>query len=78
MSDDQNYQRSISVDRWFTPPAVIGDDQQATEALRRYPGTGTNDGEPCICTRECPAVCDGRCGCEACLYAWLDFEDVAI
>lgn len=23
-------------------------------------------------TRECPAVCDGACGSEACTRAWLD------
>ena len=43
------------------------------EALLRYPATGGCDGKPCICTRECPAVCDGkRCGSEACTRSWLD------
>ena len=33
------------------------------EALLRYPATGGWDGKPCICTRECPAACDGvKCG----------------
>ena len=43
------------------------------EALMRYPGVGGHGGQPCICTRECPAACDGdRCGCEACTRAWID------
>jgi hypothetical protein len=42
------------------------------EALLRYPYSGEHDGQRCTCTRECPAVCDGDCGCEACLRAWLD------
>jgi hypothetical protein len=33
---------------------------------------GAYDGQPCICTRECPAVCNGDCGCEACVRGWID------
>jgi hypothetical protein len=42
------------------------------EAQLRYPECGTYDDQRCTCTRECPAGCDGKCGCEACLQAWLD------
>ena len=43
------------------------------EALLRYPGSaGVYDGHRCVCTRECPAVCNGKCGCDACTGAWLD------
>jgi hypothetical protein len=42
------------------------------EALLRYPDIGIYDCQRCMCTRECPAVCDGDCGCEACLRAWID------
>jgi hypothetical protein len=44
------------------------------EALLRYPETdGMHDGHRCVCTSECPAVCDGaKCQCEACLRAWMD------
>jgi hypothetical protein len=42
-----------------------------SEAFRR--GVGGHDGQPCICTRDCPAACGGdRCGCEACSRAWID------
>ena len=44
-----------------------------SEALLRYPDTGGYNGQPCMCTRECPAACDGkRCGCEACTRSSLD------
>jgi hypothetical protein len=43
-----------------------------SEATMRHPDAGIYDGEPSTCTRECPAVCDGDCGCEACLRAWMD------
>src|SRR5437867_1305892 len=42
------------------------------EALMRHPDGGAYDGQPCTCTGQCPAVCDGKCGCEACLRAWFD------
>jgi hypothetical protein len=45
----------------------------SAEALLRYPQRGHYDGQPCVCTRTCPAACDGKkCGCEACLRSWLD------
>jgi hypothetical protein len=45
---------------------------ESCEAMMRYPGVGGQDGIACICTRECPAACDGECGCEACMRAWID------
>jgi hypothetical protein len=43
------------------------------EALLRYSGVDGHDGYPCTCTSDCPATWDGdRCGCEACLHAWID------
>ena len=46
----------------------------ADESAARHPRGGTYDGQPCTCTRQCPAVCDGACGCEACLRAWFDSQ----
>ena len=41
----------------------FAEDGGTEEALLRYPATGGWDGKPCICTRECPAACDGvKCG----------------
>jgi len=48
-------------------------DQTDTEESRlRYPSAGGYDGQPCACSRDCPAACDGHCGCEACTRSWLD------
>ena len=43
-----------------------------SEALLRYPATGSYDGKPCLCTRACPAICESRCGCEACARCIVD------
>jgi len=43
-----------------------------SESLLRYPETGGYDGKPCVCTRKCPAACDGRCACEACAKCFVD------
>ena len=43
-----------------------------SEALLRYPATGGYAGKPCLCTRACPAICDDRCGCEACARCFVD------
>lgn len=43
-----------------------------TDALQRYPYSGTYSGKPCLCTRKCPVACDGRCGCEACAQSFID------
>jgi hypothetical protein len=43
------------------------------EALLRYPYSGGHDGLPCVCTRDCPAACDGdRADAPACERAWID------
>src|SRR5262245_30485260 len=45
-----------------------------SEAELRYPRTdGAYDGVRCVCTCKCLALCDGRCGCEACTRSWLDY-----
>ena len=52
--------------------ARLGAYDRALDPLLRYPATGGYDGKPCICTRECPAICDGRCGWEACACSFID------
>jgi hypothetical protein len=44
------------------------------EALMRYPSIGAHDGHRCTCTNDCPAACDGTCGCRACEAAWIDAD----
>jgi hypothetical protein len=46
--------------------------QWTTEAFLRFPQTGGYAGAPCLCSRTCPAICDGRCGCEACARSFVD------
>ena len=46
--------------------------EPSNEALARFPSGGEYDGHLCICTDNCPVCCDGGCGCEACLRAWID------
>ena len=43
----------------------------SAEALSRH-ADGDYDGQRCICAADCPMVCDGECGCEACTRAWID------
>jgi hypothetical protein len=48
--------------------------QVTDEALLRHPDGGMHDGQRRVCSPNCPVVCDGDCGCEAWLRAWLDFQ----
>jgi hypothetical protein len=41
--------------------------------LHHLDGGAYND-QPCTCTGKCLAACDGECGCEALLRAWIDAE----
>ena len=53
------------------------------EGRRRYVGTNGYvhppivDGEPvpCVCKTTCLRGCDGRCGCDACRWAFNVFAD---
>jgi hypothetical protein len=49
------------------------------EGRRRYPPNGlyrdaTNFQWACSCSPNCPEVCKGECGCEACTTVWEDIE----
>jgi len=48
----------------------ISSNNRTTEALQRYPYSGTHGGKPGLCKRA--AACDGRCGCEACAQSFMD------
>lgn len=43
--------------------------------LRLNPAGGKPDRLACVCTSTCQPDCKGECGCEACLLAWLVYQD---
>lgn len=34
---------------------------------------GYYEDHPCTCTKDCPSVCKGQCGCKACSACYSDF-----
>src|SRR5438067_13395142 len=73
-ADTQAARRPVQMRRRDNADAGIRrrDAAPMNEARLRFLDGGTHEGVACTCTRDCPSVCDGACGCEPCTRTWFD------